>query len=111
MNNVTLRAEGFTFTLNVDLSEYETPAGATKAMHRALRVFAEQIGCCPDSVKLIAPDMEAYYINSEQQIADGFGSWGISWEDGPFEWATLGNAEGKWGYFENATSWSIYANK
>ena len=80
-------------------------------MHKALVEFAEQLFYDSDSVKLVTPDTEAYYINSAQQIADGLGRWGVTWEGGPFQWSIgMDNTEGKWGYFDCATSWSIYAN-
>ena len=89
-------------SLGCDLSEYQTAAGAAKALHAAVVKLACLFGHEPDEVTLSRPedDHSGWYC--------GKGNWGICWEGGPYEWAIgLRNAEGSWGYVEPGYSFSL----
>ena len=104
MSNVKIYIEefGFTSDLGIDLSKYKHTGPATKALHKALCKYAEDIGQSADEVMLVRPE------DNDKAGHHLIPGWGICWEGGPYEWAMeLQNCEGDWGYGEPAYSFSI----
>ena len=106
MSDVKMYSEEFEYsrfiTLDADLEKYSTKAGACKALHRALRAFAEDLGADPNGVMLVRPE------DNDLVAHNWIPGWGICWEDGPYEWAIgIDGASGPWGYVEPGYSFSL----
>ena len=87
------------WNLNVDLSKYRTSGPAAKALHKALQDLAERLGQDPDRVLLVRPEDDICYVEG----------WGVSWEEGPYEWALrLENVRGPWGFGEPGYSFNLH---
>ena len=71
----------------VDLTKFKTPAGAAKALYRAVREASEAIGQ--------KPDIEVSLMTPERSAQLGYGkAWRVMWEAGTDEWgikASMGN--------------------
>ena len=61
-----------------DLSQYKSPAGAAKALHRHLTKIAESWG-------MYGLDLPQIYAPNERGEVK---SWWVVWESGPSEWGT-----------------------
>tara|TARA_R100001086_G_C11729599_1_gene229304 strand:- start:298 stop:657 length:360 start_codon:yes stop_codon:yes gene_type:complete len=98
---------GFTLDLKVDLSKYQHSGPATKALHKALRKLAQDLGQDPDEVMLVRPE------DNELIAHEYISGWGICWEGGPYEWAvnikdSNGHfISGPWGYAEPGYSFNL----
>lgn len=71
----------------LDLSQCKSPAAAAKKLHKWLCEKAKELD--------MNPDIEIWIKNPTESNQHGTGKcWHVSWESGPFEWATwlLGGA-------------------
>lgn len=64
------------FPEDIDLSGYKSAAGAAKKVHSYLQEYAEALGHSPDEVTLERPEEHSS------------GAWAVTWEGGPYRWAT-----------------------
>ena len=64
----------------IDISSFDDPGEAAKAVHARLREEAKAMG--------FDPDIEIFIKNPAETLAHGYGeNWMVSWECGDWEWA------------------------
>jgi hypothetical protein len=69
--------------LDFEPGSYKTPAGAAKALYRALIKLNMEWGASEASAK-----KEVALFSPEESSARGYGEfWRVMWESGPYEWA------------------------
>lgn len=98
------KPSGELVTLDFDPSKCSTVEQAAKGFHKALSSFAESIGCPASYVAIYNPKEEAEHYGSQAQK-----TWRVSWEDGPYQWATECHFDicGVWGYAEPVYSFDL----
>lgn len=79
--------------IDFNAKNYKTKAGAAKALYKALRKLAVELGGSEDEVFIRTPKENREFGYSAV--------WHVSWEEGPFEWAIpasfeIANADAGW---------------
>lgn len=83
---INIETEFGPLSVDFDPTAYKTPAGAAKALHKALHPVCKAFGQNPDiELMLFDPDKSEEYIGSR--------AWRVCWEAGPYEWAYTASDE------------------